>query len=273
MNLKTLLSALKYPPTVENAIRSKIQNGEDEISRIAKTAYTGDDFQFALCRHEPELALTVVTYLLLAKYGEYRARGVPEQIIMDTFRDVSLRASLYYRKYGGVGITQEDVIWFRHIMNIGIFQIGTLQFQPFEMIYLDEETIGEAYMEFPESCKIWLPAGAPVINIHIQQDANLDPKAVGDSLRRAKAFFATLSPQISYKAFLCYSWLLYPPMVRRLSKQSNIRQFAEKFQIIGACDDAEQAWENLQSGRETQLVKMAKDQMHLFGYACGIMNF
>ena len=38
-------------------------------------------------------------------------------------------------------------------LNVVIFKIGSLQFQPFEMIYLDEETIGEPYMTFSKEQK------------------------------------------------------------------------------------------------------------------------
>ncbi len=52
-------------------------------------------------------------------------------------------------------------------MNVSIFKISSLQFQPFEMIYLDEETIGEPYMAFTKEQKESLPNGLPVINCHI----------------------------------------------------------------------------------------------------------
>lgn len=175
---------------------------------------------------------------------------------MDTFRDVSLRARLYYEKTGKAGITEEDVIWFRHIMNAEIFKIGTLQFQPFEMLYLDEETLGESYMAFIEKP---LAAGMPVLNIHIQRGADLRPEAVEASLAGAVDFFGK-------QTFLCYSWLLYPPMTACLAENSRIRRFAERFQIIGTCEDSEQARENL--NRASSMQKMEED---LLGFACGVI--
>lgn len=82
------------------------------------------------------------------------------------------------------------MIWFRHIMSVAIFKIGSLQFQPFKMIYLDEETIGEPYMSFMAEQKKALPAGSPVLNCHIQQGADLRPESVNLSFKMAKAFFA-----------------------------------------------------------------------------------
>lgn len=82
----------------------------------------------------PLTRLSVVTYLLIRKYGEYKKARIPDQVIFDTFGDISLRAALYYKKAGKAGISKEDVIWFRHIMNVAIFKVGSLQFQPFKMI-------------------------------------------------------------------------------------------------------------------------------------------
>lgn len=221
MTLETMLSELHYNNEIKNAVLQKISRDEKTIEEISKSAYHGEDYNFALCGRIPLTRLAVVTYLLLRKYDDYKAKGTPDKVIFDTFRDVSLRAKLYYEKTGKVGISKGDVIWFRHIMNVVIFKIGSLQFQLFEMIYLDEETIGEPYMTFTKEQKEKLPAGAPVINCHIQQGADLSPEAVEKSFQSARRFFSTYFP-MKYKAFLCYSWLLYPPMVKCLSHKSKM---------------------------------------------------
>lgn len=279
MTLQELLVELNYLSDIEQVVQSKLIKDEKKIREIADTAYVGDDCSFELCKRMPLTRLAVVTYLLLRKYDEYAAKGIPEKIIFDTFRDVSVRADLYYNKTGKVGISKEDVIWFRHIININIFKIGVLQFQPFEMVYLDEETIGEPYMTFEREQKEVLPTGAPVINCHIQYGADLSSQMVGQSMKDAERFFREYFPQVQYKAFLCYSWLLYPPMVSNLPKQSKIRGFAEKFSIIGSCDDSEQAVENLfENGnftvlpKATSLQKMAAEKKKLLGFACGIIE-
>ena len=278
MTLETMLSELRYTNGMEQAVLQKIRKGEKLIEKIAETAYLGEDFNFALCRRMPLTRLAVVTYLLLCKYDDYKAKEIPDSIIFDTFQDVSLRAKLYYEKTGKVGISKGDVIWFRHIMNVAIFKIGVLQFQPFEMIYLDKETIGEPYITFTKEQKETLPAGTAVINCHIQQGADLSPGAVKASFHSAKQFFSTHFPA-QFKAFLCYSWLLYPPMVKSLSQKSNIKQFAANFTVIGACDDSGQAIEYLfrhGTKRElpvkaTTLQKLAFEHIALFGFACGII--
>ena len=278
MTLETLLPQLQFDSIIEIAVKKKSQKNWRQIEEIAETAYSSNDFDFPLCKRMPLTRLAVVVYLLTKKYVEYKSIGVEHDIILDTFRDVSLRANLYYKKSGNVGITKDDVIWFRHIMNVHIFKIGTLQYQKFDMVYLDEETIGEPYMVFTEEQKRALPSGSPVINCHIQRGADICAASAKESLGRAKVFFREHFSTEQYKAFLCYSWLLYPPMLKRLSEKSNIKQFAEYFSIIGSCNDSEQAKENLFNNDKhnslnklTSLQRLATDNQEICGFGCGVI--
>lgn len=278
MTLEKMLSELQFEPVIEEAVNKKITKDRRLIKEIAETAYSSDDFNFPLCKRMPFTRLVVVTYLLTLKYEEYKVIGVSDDIILDTFRDVSLRANLYYKKSGKIGLAKDDVIWFRHIMNVCIFKIGALQYQNFEMLYLDESTIGEAYMTFSEDQKSKLPNGSPVINCHVQRNADISAASVEKSLELAKVFFSEHFPTIRYKAFLCYSWLLYPSMLRSLPNGSNIKQFAEHFSIISSCKDSAQAMENLfDNGKPnmahelTSLQRMVMDHTVTLGFGCGII--
>lgn len=279
MTLETLVRELHYSNEIEQRLLQKLYKDEKSVAQIAETAYHGENFNFSLCRRKPFTRLAVVTYLLVRKYDEYKAMGVDDDVIFDTFRDVSLRANLYYRQTGQAGISKADVIWFRHIMQAGIFKLGALQFQPFEMLYLDEETIGQPYMRFTMEQKQALPQGSPVLNCHIPQGADFSPPSVKASFQRAKCFFSKQFPTIRYQAFLCYSWLLYPPMLEHLPDDSNIKQFAHAFAIIGFCQDPEQATEYLfrqGAGQElsphpTSMQTLAAEHLELFGFACGII--
>ena len=278
MTLETLLPKLEFAHGMEDAVRREISRDPERIRRLAAEAYQGEDFDFHLCGSEPLTRLAVITGLLTEKYDAYREKGAPGDVIFETFKDVTLRAGLYWEKTGEAGLSKDDVIWFRHIMNINIFKLGTLQFQPFEMIYLDEETLGEPYMSFMQEQKERIPAGSLVINCHIQHGADLDAKMTGRSLEEAGRFFTECVPVAPFRAFLCYSWLLYPPMVTRLPPDSRIRQFAERFMVIGCCADSGQALENLFDGRKeplaggTSLQKMALEHPEWFGFACGVIE-
>lgn len=278
MTLETLLPRLGFPYGTEAAIRGEIRRDPERIRALAAEAYQGEAFDFHLCASEPLTRLAVVVYLLTEKYDVYRMRGASDAVVLATFQDVSLRAGLYQDQNGETGLSKDDVIWFRHIMNANIFKLGALQFQPFEMIYLDEETIGEPYMTFTREQKERIPAGSPVINCHIQREADLDARMVSRSLEEAGGFFAEHFSAAAFRAFLCVSWLLYPPMVARLSPDSRIRQFAERFTVIGCCGDSEQALENLFGDERkapsggTSLQKMAQEHPDWFGLACGIIE-
>lgn len=280
MTLDKMISELCFDPETEAAILWKIKKNPDEIRKIADTAYCGTDFDFELLRRKPLTRLSAVVWLLLKACEKYRALGVPDETIFDTFRDVSLLSGLHRKSTGKVGITKKDVIWLRHIMNTGIFKIGALQYQPFEMIYLDEEGIGERYMTFSEEQKRLLPTGTPVINCHIQYGANLKPETVEESFEKAKMFFNKCFPDRNFKAFIIYSWIIYPGMMEYLSEDSNIRHFARRFRVIGQCKDSESAFENLFEGgkrrlmeKPTTLQKMALEHPERFGFACGVTVF
>lgn len=280
MNLEKLFEELRFPDAIESAVQKTLSESEKQICEISGKAYESEGLNFPLCEYAPLTRLSVVTKLLLRKYDEYRLKGVSERIIFDTFRDVSLRADFFFKKTAKIGISKEDVIWFRHMMNVDIFKIGVLQYQPLEMLYLDERIMGEPYMVFSQELRNRLPEGVSVINCHVQRGANLREEAVGHSLEEAKAFFAESFPEIRFRGFLCYSWLLYPPMVKVLPKESNIRRFAGRFPVIGMCGDAEQAMENLFEGggckilyqEATFLQKAAMESPELFGYACGFKS-
>ena len=94
MTLETIMSELRYTNDIEQAILREIHKDEKLTDEIAETAYHGEDFN--LCKCIPLTRLSVVTYLLLRKYDDYKAKGCSDSIIFDTFRDVSLRAKLYY---------------------------------------------------------------------------------------------------------------------------------------------------------------------------------
>ena len=186
----------------------------------------------------------------------------------------TLRAEIYFQKTGRAGLEKDDVIWFRHIMNAEIFKIGSLQFQPFQMVYLDDDYF---YMFIPRMHKNF-SLRLSGVNCHVQRGADLHTEAVEDSFQRAKKFFAQIDPETKYKAFLCYSWLLYPPMIQALSPSFPYQQFAEKFQIIGTSRNSDQAMENLFNGKEKRLTpdstflqRMALKQEERFGFGCGVI--
>lgn len=277
MEQKKILEILNLSPESEKAVVLALS--KKKISEISKTAYLGEISDFPILRLKPVTRLAVVVHLICGKYDDYLSLGVPPKIIEDTFRDISLRAELYLKEKGKPGISKNDALWFRHIINCQIFKVGVLQFQAFEMIYLDKEFLGETYMEFSKAQKEKLPSGSPVINCHIQTGADLSNDRVSLSFSDAQRLFEKLFPDRKYRAFICYSWLLYPDMTGLLPKGSKIKSFAENFEIIGSISDSEQAFENIfgkaykrppKLQAPTALQKLASENPKSFGFACGV---
>lgn len=213
----------------------------------------------------------------------YQKTGIPYAVVQDTFSDIFFRAERYQRKTGRPGLSKEDVIWFRHISNCHIFKLGALQFQLFHMVYLDLEGCGEDYMTFPREVKKRLPPDSPVLNVHIPEKADLSPQSVTASFREAARFFPRYFPDHGAKAFLCYSWLLYPQMKALLPENSNILAFAQRFQIIGQVSDpygsdavrriyGKRFRRKEEYPRDTVLQRNALGHFRKLGMACGLIE-
>lgn len=278
MNLDALLKELDFRPKLENALRSVLQEEEIAIEGYCQALLEGKPLDGLLADKEPLTRLAVMVIMLLYKYEHYTNQGVPDEIIIDTFRDVALWANQNYELDGLMGLTKDNLGWLRHILKVGIFKIGCLQYQPWEMVYLDKEGIGEDYMQFSPMQKKKLPKGSPVLNLHIQRGADLSPEAVADSLQRAETFFADCFPDKDFQAIICYTWLLYPPMLEKLPAGSKIKQFALRFDIIAQCQDEEQAKERVfavgkrESGdKPSFLQKLFTEEPNRMGQGCGVI--
>lgn len=278
MDLNSLLRELDFLPELEKALRKSLQQDKAAIESYGQEVLAGDFTAKILEDKEALSCLAVYVHLLLQKYEDYKALGVSDEIIFDTFRDVALWANQNYELDGIMGLTKDNLSWLRHILKVGIFKIGCLQYQPWEMVYLDKEGIGEDYMQFSPAQKEKLPKGSPVLNLHIQRGADLSPEVVESSLHRAKAFFAEHFPDKPFRAIVCYTWLLYPPMLEKLPERSKIKQFAANFDIIAQCQDPEQAKERVFAvgKREAKckpsfLQKLFTEEPERMGQGCGLI--
>ena len=64
-----------------------------------------------------------------------------------------------------------------------------------------------------------------VLNVHIPEGGKLDHDLCKKSYNEALKFFQEYFPDISFKAFTCYSWLLDINLKEILDTNSNIVQF------------------------------------------------
>ena len=134
-------------------------------------------------------------------------------------------------------------------------------------------------MELSKEGKALLAEGCDVLSCHIRHGVDLKDSSVEASLRKAKAFFKEHYAHTKFRAFVCSSWLLYPPMQELLGEQSKIRQFASRFTIIAACPDRRQAMErifsygsrNLPKEKWTSLQVLTVHNKKRLGYAMGVI--
>lgn len=277
--VKQLLTHMQMQDDMCKAIINYMKQHCSMIETRASQAYLGELPMFPITNYKPMVRLTVIVLRLLDVHKRFQQHDIPDNIFYATIQDITLRANLYYEKTHTYGLSKADSIWYRHIFNFHIFKLGVLQFQYFHMIYLDQEGIGQDYMQFREEDKRKLPPGIPVINVHVQTKADLTPVLVEESFKEAALFFQTFFPEHQPQAFLCYSWLLYPDNKVLLPANSQILHFAKQFTVISQKQIADEAIKRIYGKRyrhikdypqNTLLQRNALHHFSMLGEACGI---
>jgi hypothetical protein len=279
--VEALMPDLALPADVADQVLAYLK-ARPGFGALASKAYAAEDSNFDILRRKPFTRLAMICALLPGLHRRFMDAGMPRQVWLDSIDDIRLRQRLYFTRTGKMGLAKGDARWYRHLMGFKLFKIGSLQFQPFEMLYLDEDGIGEGLMRFSEAQKKALPPGTPVLNTHIQYGANLEPLALAKTFEDARAFFRTYFLERDFKAFITYTWLLHPGLRTLLPEDSKILGFASLWEIVGQNEDKTQALERIFGGRrrrhadypqETALQRAAVKDLGVLGYACGVISF
>jgi len=250
------------------------------MADLAESTYAGEVPEFPICRLHPLGRLAVLVWKLAEIRGEYENLGVSEKIINDTFSDIALRQRLFYQKTAKVGLSRADCIWLRHLVSAQIFKLGVLQYQPMKMVYLESRDDGSPFFVITDAQKSRLPAGVPVLNVHIQTGADLAQERVAESLQMASGFFKDVFPGTQFRAMVCYSWLLHSGLRDLLPPDSRILHFAKNFEVISETGDDNQAMERVFGRRfrrkadypqQTSLQRAALRNPSKLGYALGVI--
>lgn len=274
------LDDLALDEDVRIELRGFVARNYGRMEALASKAYEGENPDFPICRLMPLSRLAVLVWKLTEIRQNYLKMAVSEEIYRDTIGDIALRQRLYYTKTGKIGLSKGDCNWLRHLSYGDIFKLGVLQFQPFEVIYLDEIWGKKPGFRYREELKSRLPAGSPVVNVHIQKGTDLKVGKVKESFALAKDFFKKVFPDKAFEAFVCYSWLLYPGLREVLPARSRILAFADFFEILGVSKNREQAVERIFGKRfrakadhpqNTSLQRAALARMDCLGYAIGLI--
>ncbi len=126
-----MIKKRNLPQTVQQTLQLRYQEKPQFFDQQAAIAYLGECTDYPIVMCNPLDRAVILCCCLEAVYARYKSAGLPEEIIRSTFSDISLRLDIYQKKHGKVGLSKEDVIWFRHIWNCEMFQIGSLQYQKF----------------------------------------------------------------------------------------------------------------------------------------------
>lgn len=139
-------------------------------------------------------------------YERYMDKNIPEEVFIDTMKCFTRFIDECEKKNGRKFF--DRAWWTYRQISMQIFRVGELEYEMKEY------------------------EGESVISLHIPSDADFSPKAVEKSLKQAQEFFAIYFPQYVYTKVICNSWLLSPELGSLLSKESNIRKFQDRFDIL-----------------------------------------
>lgn len=225
--LDTLLNELDFSEDVHIEAIDYISKNYEFIKSTAKVAYEGDWDSYLLKLENPYLSLMTLIYKIVDLEEVYKSRGLPRSVLLDTLSDLKLRKGMYFKEHSKLGLTDEDIVWLKHIYYLNIFKLGVLQYEFGLMSY--EECIEEINLE---KIKQIIPKGCNVLRIHIMRGVSLSSEDVDESFKFSKEFFKTYFPNYNYSAYTCSSWMLYSKNKFILPQSSRILAFTKRFEMI-----------------------------------------
>lgn len=108
----------------------------------------------------------------------------------------------------------------------------------------------------------WEPVLVPgdnIIEVHIPGRSKLTEEECARSYSQALEFFRKRSPEIDFKAFTCWSWLLDPGLAEILPAESNIVQFQRPYHRLPIPGGASQAYDLVFWNSNIDLTKAPRD--------------
>lgn len=144
------------------------------------------------------------------------ALGIPEEVTVDTLRDIVICTEDWTKAKGELCLRQLG--WLKLHLQLRLFRLGRLQF-----------CMGKAPRDIAEA---GVRAGEPVLEIHVPRGGKLLTEACTESMEQARDFFARYFPEHTYKVFVCQSWLLDDGLKEYLPEDSNILRFGALFHRV-----------------------------------------
>lgn len=189
-----------------------LDTGKDaatEISALCRTAEdpTGDS------------GMKVLAVLLAAAQHTqevYDELGINDVIYFDTIKAFSRFLNEHKTSFGHFGFDRH--LWIYRQLSARLFRLGALEFEIYTLPK-DASPIGT------------VPAGSPMLSVHIPSDAVMTREALDASYRMARDFFAEFFPSYPYQCVYCSSWLLSPILKKILKPGSRIIDFQSDYEI------------------------------------------
>ena len=278
MNLDVIIDKLEFHDDIKKSVKEALIKDCKKIQIIAEDAFDKEDDSYTICKEDPFTILVTITYLLERTYDIYKLRSIPDDIIIESFKDISLIANSNYKKTGKIGLSGDDAKWLSHIIFAEIFKIGSMQFEITKMFYIEKFQDGRPKLVYPSEVTDVLTKDTYVINCHLQEGEDLSGKATDKSFKLARDFFNIYFHDVEFKAFIGYTWLFYPKMVEHLPDNSRIKEHAKRFKIYASCPCDILALERLfphgknNNGKPyTSLQNMAVEHPEWFGFSFGVI--
>ncbi len=166
--------------------------------------------------HQDLAMLAVILMLGMDAKRLYGEKGLSDKIYFDSMKDIAIWTKTCMKEAGHVGLYEFG--WIMNFIRAEIIRLHRLEFHE---IAFDP-------VELWEGADLSVKKGDRVINIHVPEDGALTHEDVLESYRQAYRHFG----RSGTAAFVCHSWLLFPGLLEFLQETSNIRAFAEDFEII-----------------------------------------
>lgn len=278
MNLDLIIEKLEFHENIKREVKEALNKEIESIDIKAEEAFDKENDTYKICNENPFTRLLIIIYLLERTYYIYKLRSIPDDIIIESFKDISLIANANYKKTGEIGLSCDDADWLSHIIFAEIFKIGSMQFEITKMFYIEKFQDGRPKLVYPKEVTDVLTKDTYVINCHLQEGGDLSGKATDKSFKLAREFFNKYYHDVEFKAFIGYTWLFYPKMVEHLPETSRIKEHAKRFKVYASCPCDILAVERLfphgkdNNGKQyTSLQKMAVEHPDWFGFSFGVI--
>lgn len=147
---------------------------------------------------------------------EYEKRGIGNEILIDTLKDIPRWTDTYTNLKGTLYLG--ELGWLRNHLTLRLFKLGRLQF-----------CFEDAHEDYSD---VDVKKGEKIIGIHIPSTGPLNVEECKESIENARKFFEKYFPEYEYKIFKCHSWLLDETLKKVLKKESNILKFQTLFDIV-----------------------------------------